>query len=54
MADRKKLPRAVIVAITVFLLDSKWHVFCEKRNQLDTKGTAGLGEGRFPRSLWKR
>jgi hypothetical protein len=37
----------------VFLFDSKRYVFCAKRDQLDTKGTAGWGEGRWQCSLRK-
>jgi phage-related protein len=42
-----RLPPAVDVALTVFLLDAKSQFFCVKRNQLDTKGTAGWERGAF-------
>jgi hypothetical protein len=40
------------MAIAVFVLDPKSQFFCDKRNQLDTKGTAGLGKD-FQNSVWK-
>jgi hypothetical protein len=48
-----RLATAFVLAITVFPHDSKSQFFCVKRNQLDTKGTAGLGKDRFQGSVWK-